>query len=681
MYDSFIDKDTLTTSELLELGFSNKDLAKLIEQGRLRRVKRGYYDLPNADGMRQHYMFNYKRNPERAKLALKRCLEVDPENGSVNARVLLDALNDGDYAQAVKSIGILGKQDKPIYERDYNMWLLLLSYVVELPEEYSDKLRSMTIKDMEVHPEDLRYDDIEAENKVREAIAKRSFFLAEQLIRDTKPKRINEIITYKLIHLASKADRKRRNEIYEFTADKKYMELVKMLESIEAYQGLSFSERNIYYLVCDLVSVLRDKVIPVAKQGNITSMADAIINHCYYRARELNASYNVKNELKGNKVVGILLERIISEIEKLEMKKTNKAVGASSFMDVTSCLMRQDVDGAVECLDSYLNKIDKSQYKGYIIDLIKISLLDKDMAFVDPMLVLSKLAYDDYQFDASVYIQDFYMSLAGKNFKKAAIYLDIISMSSELCEYSIDTTDMRKVLVSEMQSAGLTEEALEVSKPKPKPVVVKQPEKRIEIVETVVEECQSLPDIVNSVLLDDNVVMLEPMDENSALAIVECVEHVPNLKTVVIDAENGQKQIAFRYFNKRDGFAVDVGDVLRKANSAYINRRYEDCIELYESILHKLEEPKSFIYAKLGMAYYKTTYDNNFADAIDYLTLATAQSKNDEGTYDFTELLDKMKRRSGYNGLKVKHDATGAGDNAKTEGVQYNKKSVPVQGN
>ena len=51
MYDMFIDKDVLTTQELLSAGFTNKDLTRLIEDGKLNRVKRGYYELASVNGL------------------------------------------------------------------------------------------------------------------------------------------------------------------------------------------------------------------------------------------------------------------------------------------------------------------------------------------------------------------------------------------------------------------------------------------------------------------------------------------------------------------------------------------------------------------------------------------------------------------------------------------------------
>ena len=84
IYDKFIDNKELSTKELLELGLNSHDLTKLVNEGKIRRVRRGFYDLDKCDGL-----FNYAsilasrkyKNYDRFQQAIKRCLEIDPNNG------------------------------------------------------------------------------------------------------------------------------------------------------------------------------------------------------------------------------------------------------------------------------------------------------------------------------------------------------------------------------------------------------------------------------------------------------------------------------------------------------------------------------------------------------------------------------------------------------------------------
>ena len=58
-------------------------------------------------------------------------------------------------------------------------------------------------------------------------------------------------------------------------------------------------------------------------------------------------------------------------------------------MSLVSSLMSNDIDSAFKYLECYLLEIGKSEY-GYIItNLIKLSILEKDIAYTAPMLELS----------------------------------------------------------------------------------------------------------------------------------------------------------------------------------------------------------------------------------------------------------------------------------------------------
>ena len=67
----------------------------------------------------------------------------------------------------------------------------------------------------------------------------------------------------------------------------------------------------------------------------------------------------------------------------------------------------------------------------------------------------------------------------------------------------------------------------------------------------------------------------------------------------------------------------------------------------------KLEKPRSFIFARLGNCYRQTTYDGDYSKAIDYYTMAMAQSAEEDVPLDFTDLITDLKNKSKYNGKKI----------------------------
>lgn len=62
---------------------------------------------------------------------------------------------------------------------------------------------------------------------------------------------------------------------------------------------------------------------------------------------------------------------------------------------------------------------------------------------------LSCISREKVLFDVDVYIQDFYFNLVNKDYRKAAVYLNLISMSKVLGGVDIDVSQMRRTLIDE----------------------------------------------------------------------------------------------------------------------------------------------------------------------------------------------------------------------------------------
>ena len=250
MYDKFIDKKELTTKELLELGFNNHDLSKLVEDGKIRRVKRGVYDLEKIDGL-----FNYalilasKRNKdfERYNLALKRCLEIEPNNGRVHTKLFLDSLYKNDFKQAMESIRILGNSNNKSYTIDSNLWLYMLSFITDLDDDLKDKVSSFKLEDVLTLEDDLRYDDKLSQNKIRNFIMNYKFSQAKDLLSEVminnKRRPIYLVITDKLLDMAKYCDIKNQNSIYDLIVQGKYDDARSILNSNLELHGLSNSNK------------------------------------------------------------------------------------------------------------------------------------------------------------------------------------------------------------------------------------------------------------------------------------------------------------------------------------------------------------------------------------------------------------------------------------------------------
>lgn len=699
MYDQFIEKDELTTQELLGCGFTNKDLTRLIADGKLSRIKRGVYTLPNSSGLLIYSDVLKRRHKfDKSKEVLERCLHFEPSNGSAASRVFANALWDYDFDKAFACMDILMKSEKESYLRDSHLWLYLLQFVADVPERYKEKVKNMTFDDLSVLDDDPRYSDKDLANEVRTYILRKDFNSAIKLISSSKEhneKRVYVEYTLKLLNMANNAYKRRQRLYEELVIEENYSQLVRELAIAEERYGLSSMERNLYLLASDMVSMRTSKRIPKSLQCSSLSLADAIESHQYKLALELN-NFNSRQNLEQNEnyAVSMMLTKINDEVLKLHSMKAARKIGAQNFARITNSLMKQDLDGAFESLNYYLALMGKLEYRGYIVSLIKLSLLDKDSLFVEPMLALSRLNNEDYQFDVSIYIQDFYLTLAKGDLKRASIYLDIISNSEAVGGISIDTNDMRISLNNEMTKQGISEVPVDTveksgdvkvnshngkgeSEYKEADLIARGMSEEDAVIRKTDDEYLYLSTIVDDIINGDNVVLLEPMCDEDVSNIMEIIERVKDVKAFTIDTDDDMKQIVLRYCGRIGNF-IPLRPTLGRATNEYNRYNFDTAIDLYDSVLPLLPEPKAFIYANLGMSYYKRAKDaSDYYDAIDYLTLATVQAKKEgNNSYDYSLLVKELKERTKYNGIKVKSDS---GENLNSNGIQYRKVDNKVQ--
>ena len=701
MYDKFIDNKELTTKELVELGFNKHDLAKLVEEGKIRRIRRGYYDLVECDGLFRYANVLFSKrvfNVERGRKALERCLEIDPTNGSVHTRLLNNALYSRNYDKVFEHFKVLDSKNNENYKKDLNLWLFLLSYVAEVPEEYLSRVKNMQVSDVLTLSTDERYSDKLNQNLFRNNVIGNRLGDAVNVFNDSpeckeKNRKIYTLITEKLLRDAVVCNSKKHDLIYTLIIKGYYQDAKSVLEKEKELHGLSGTDQFMFTIVNDMIGLVEDREIPCIEERKDkklgTYIDDVIRRHDYRRALELYNDYCVGDSSVNSKYLGIMLERINAEIDKVELMSEydNKEYTLEEvlpldeevvlekdntiFVEITNSLLNQDIDKAFQLIDKYLNDIGKSQYKSYIIDLIKLGYLDKDKAFVDAMHQLSSLSRDKDLYDVTMYIQDFYFSIVNKDFKRASIYLDILSMSKELGSVDFDISDMKDTLIEEAKRSGISEEELGLSSGKVVSIVqdvvdssnketveenqmlkVLEEEgiEKLEEVDKVDEEViYTIGDAIEEVLNDSNVVMLEPMSKEEASVVVNNARRFDNIKVHVIDEEDDRKRIILRYVNK-NGPYVDISSTLREANSRFKNWEYNESIDLFQSVLPKLEEPRSFVYAKLGFSYQKTTYDGDYSKAIDYLTLAQIQSLKEDEPKDYSAVIEELKAKSKYNG-------------------------------
>lgn len=703
LYKDVLEGVELTTKELNSFGFNSKDLNDLIEQGSIIRVKKGLYALKSVDEL-----FYYgkqliaQKEYDKATQCFQKCFEIDPTHTGVCFQLFLRCIQNKDYEKAFEYFDIFYNSENEFYNADSNFYLYLLSMITPLPENHREYAKFLKLEDFRIDFNDKRYANVHLQNKVRLSALNQRFTLAAKQLNEAIQEKgslsVQDIIIKTLLTQAIEVQIQNRNNVINLIKQKKFEDIIEFYKKMEASHHLSISDSYTFILTNELLNIIHTKNIPEKKIFSTDNIFEAIDGKNYELALSLVTAGNQKfNVNKDATTLALLLDEIVSKCRELngnvrqEQKITPVTISEkmpkpseestivehkSSFADIIKFLMNGDLDNSFRTLRSYLASLNKSDYEFLIVDLIKISLLEKDIAFTKPMTALTLISRESYSFDISTYIQEFYINLSQNKFEEARIYLDIISKGNKLGQDCVIADGLYQVLESseklldyKRNSTALNpvDDALENSKknspstiqpqtgysvPEKKPIVetpiqpqqktqvqVSKPIQKEEITQEKRDSEKEFMDKKYEELLNKKgVILLKPMDNSRIDRIVKMIENYPDMVAFVIGEENKQ-QVVLRYKPIIDEY-VDGKNLITLGNQAYKEGNYDECIANYLQLLQLFDNPKAIVYSKLGLAYMKKW---KIPLAIDYLTIATDLSKKENVNFDFSVLIAKLK--------------------------------------
>lgn len=706
----------LTTKELNSYGFNSKDLNELINNGTLERLKRGFYIFLKIDDL-FYYGNTLIANKEykKAKQCFLKCLEIDAKYPGANFRLFLMEIQDKNYEKAFEYFEQIYDSDNKFYNVDNNVYLYLLSVIIKLPEKYRNYARNLKLEDLIISKDDKRYKDKPEQNRIRRLIYNKKFWLANRQLKDVCNEKgktsVQALLTKELLNQALAVQKNVMKNIIDLMLQEKYQEVLSYYDEMDTRYDIGIANQYIIMIIKDLLSIIKNNTIPEVLIDSTDKVLDAIKGRNYELALKLNIEYNkTKNIANEKSPLYVALKAINREISKLressksitsvqeeilEVKespvqiekvmrpyvenKTQAVVVESNkptmtnanIEDIVKYLVIQDLDSAVLAVRLYLNSIDKKQYEFLIINLIKLSLLEKDVAFVKPMATLAQISRDNYEFNISEYISEFYMTVSHNNFLEAKINLDILKGAKgigqdcvfiDALEQLLDKTERQakqnnssKKLVNGEDETNTTVTKSFTANPK---IIVESKEEIVTRSSTSLDRSKSSQSktIMKSSCgteskclfdkeyikkqvekaMNDGVVLLEPMKGSQVEYLLSIINGITGISAFVIGSDS-KYQIVLRRLQKERKF-IDVKGIIKEGNDFYNNGDYNSCINSYKLLL-ELENVKGFVFAKIGFAYLKL---RNKPLAIEYLTIATGFSKIENSDFDFTDLIVKL---------------------------------------
>lgn len=636
VYSLFINKDNVTTKELLECGLTSKNIKSLVDSGNISRLKRGVYTVDGS----AFANFSCNRlksiNSEQAIVLLERAEYFEPDNVKVKLKLLPLYIRNYSFDEAYTIIDyFLRKGNSKYGERDINTILYLYGFVCELPEKYKYRVRGMSINPLLPLIDDPKYSkSYDEQITLRKLIYNLDFSDALDYLNNELDCINNDYLTAirNLLEIVSIKSLNIKNQLYDLIINNNYMEALEFMKQNIPYFR---SDEYLTILLEDVIKVESGVIVEKAGEDSI-DFESAIMNHDYEAALQLLPSLNDENYSRAYLIKFLLADKICSKnemlrfnetVEKLNVKNSRLSTQLDNLkIRLASCVCSQVVDSLSESnldlasgyVSTYLKDVERENLLPYVVDLMKLSLLDGD--YEDVLNTILEIGSDSFVFDAANYVQDFYQSIYAGNKDKASIYLDILRNSSQCGGIVIDFSEMEELL-----NSGYSDEN---------------------------NVSSSIEDILGEIMLGNNLVVLAPMSDEDIQANLSVTQLFKNIKTDILTDEDGNRRLALRYYD-RDIPIEDNREIFNSAHDKLNNWEYKGALKLFQSVLPKIEYPSSTLYSKIGFCYEQTTYDGDYSKAIDYYMLAKSYATTNK-EYDLAcKDLKRLEKKSSYSGRVI----------------------------
>ena len=636
VYSLFINKDNVTTKELLECGLTSKNIKSLVGSGNISRLKRGVYTVDGS----AFANFSCNRlksiNSEQAIVLLERAEYFEPDNVKVKLKLLPLYIRNYSFDEAYTIIDyFLRKGNSKYGERDINTILYLYGFVCELPEKYKYRVRGMSINPLLPLIDDPKYSkSYDEQITLRKLIYNLDFSDALDYLNNELDCTNNDYLTAirNLLEIVSIKSLNIKNQLYDLIINNNYMEALEFMKQNMTHFK---SDEYLTILLEDVIKVENGVIVEKAGEDSI-DFESAIMNHDYEVALQLLSSLNDDNYSRAYLIKFLLADKICSKnemlrfnenVEKLNVKNSRLSTQLDNLkIRLASCVCSQVVDSLSESnldlasgyVSTYLKDVERENLLPYVVDLMKLSLLDGD--YEDVLNTILEIGSDSFVFDAANYVQDFYQSIYAGNKDKASIYLDILRNSSQCGGIVIDFSEMEELL-----NSGYSDEN---------------------------NVSSSIEDILGEIMLGNNLVVLAPMSDEDIQANLSVTQLFKNIKTDILTDEDGNRRLALRYYD-RDIPIEDNREIFNSAHDKLNNWEYKGALKLFQSVLPKIEYPSSTLYSKIGFCYEQTTYDGDYSKAIDYYMLAKSYATTNK-EYDLAcKDLKRLEKKSSYSGRVI----------------------------
>lgn len=455
LYEGVIKEDPLTTKQLQNYGFKKNDLTNLVNKNILERYKRGRYIFNDLQGLYDYgNTLVSKRYYNKAKLCFLRCLEINAQNLDVYKRLFYLELKTKNFKEAFNYFDFIYYRD--INNRKiYNTYLLLFSYILDLPQEYKDIVKKLKLNDLDININDDTFKSIIIEDIINQKFY--SAIINLQLLHDND----KLVYTPELVNLLYKAKKRQtatHTKISELVIDRNYEELIFLLDEEAKMHELNLSSKYYLLIAKEIINIRTTGKTPKKEEGYSSDLKSALLLHDYEEALNIVITNNKFKDLTDNYFY-LILNDLVKEINARQRKSSLikvldvvKRDGLFIFEEMDDEKIRNILDEIKDI--PYISKmiigdndnilvlrycdLDTANYKG-LMDEANLAYVNQDYDYCIKLLRMIASNPNAYPF---IYAKLGFAYIAVGDYKLAKRYLTLASHLNKKYNIVADNTEL-----------------------------------------------------------------------------------------------------------------------------------------------------------------------------------------------------------------------------------------------
>jgi len=588
--------EELTTKKLNEIGLNSNRINEYINNGIINRVSRGKYEILKNN------LLNYIPNIYKE---------------------LIELMNQSELGKFSSLLSLAFSNNKDINR----VYLYLANLIYPISSELRDMLEQYMKDGLDIKEETDTSDYV---NYIIDLILSKKYtYLINCVEKDI------ENDEDKLLLLLLEKIQKRyiipTKRINALIYEKKYGEIVKLLDEEEKVIDLSYFKKILYVLSCKYIEIENVKDIPQKTSEISDDIISATKNNDFEKILSLSNQLDDIKLIKHKK----LINRVAYDLYKITKKITFKDVieeveKGNSLIDIFNKI------------DYFLSCYDKQKYNSILIDTIKIDLFYNQRSYKKysySNALVNELINNVFKYDMNYYIKSFYYELSKGHIDIAQTYLDII--------------DNGKYLGYECPIYDLFEQALFYTKKL-------YNHEEIDIIKlSDTSEINSNDSEDEEFNNQEEIVRDEVVNTIDSTYLDAQIEKVRELKGIVpLKKINGDRLSLLRkkikgsddllYLKIRDRYTLiyapnkrirdNYVEYINKGEELYKESKYEEAVVEYKKVLWS-GSAKAYTYARIGLCYLKMSHINK---CLEYLKIATELSRIEGKNFDFSVLIAQL---------------------------------------